>query len=573
MSRPAGGSAPRRRLFLWDWRRQRAHGAREAACCRRRRRAVGVIAGAERGAHVLTVAAKSAGAPAAAPRRWRRVDGAAADQPARRAHAAPRPRGSAAASPSSPVARAAARPARRRRRSPAAAAAAGGGGAARASHLPGQGSQCPRMGEGLYRGDGFRAHVDRMRGLCRPRLRPPRAALPVGGGAVGGVAARCAHRHAARHLRHRARPRPHARRLGRRRRRPRPIDRRIRRRDARRRLCRGRRARHRPRARGCRRRRRRARCSPSPRPPTAPPPPPPPGKLWLAAQHGGQVLARSRPRRGGGGGAEGGGRQVPRAAAQPRVPHAAHGPPPPPSPSGSRRCVSALAQPLLCNGIARLMEAVTARARYWAVHVATAVRWPTTWRPGAEGAGARRRGRLGNASHRLPSRRRPIGIDDSTPATRRQRTPTAPPTPRHSARRLARCGGGRRWTGRYHAGERYVRCGLPTYREPAATGSTRRRRCTWRPVPGSRRRRRRSTLPPLALPPPVEPLLQRLKPAAAERKWATAYCLAYAAVARPPRSPSPRARRPSGLRSSASRCRGGVSCRRRLARRRRRRRR
>ena len=31
-----------------------------------------------------------------------------------------------------------------------------------------------------------------------------------------------------------------------------------------------------------------------------------------------------------------------------------------------------------------------------------------------------------------------------------------------------------------------------------------------------------------APPPPVEPLLQRLKPAAAERKWATAYCLAYA---------------------------------------------
>ena len=86
--------------------------------------------------------------------------------------------------------------------------------------------------------------------------------------------------------------------------------------------------------------------------------------------------------------------------------------------------------------------------------------------------------------------------------------------------------------GAYHAGERYVRCGgLPTYSWEPAVHWINPKASMYVASSAESLAAAQAALDAAAAPappPPVEPLLQRLKPAAAERKWATAYCLAYA---------------------------------------------
>ena len=166
--------------------------------------------------------------------------------------------------------------------------------------------------------------------------------------------------------------------------------------------------------------------------------------------------------------------------------------------------LSAPAVPLLCNGTGGWMEAATAcDARYWAAHVATAVRWADNMEALAQKAPALAvEVGSGNALAPLLAECEAAAELTTIPTLRHPKAAYADGAADAEAfgeaiGALWEAGAPVDW-GAYHAGERYVRCGgLPTYASPPSTGSTQRRRCTWRPPPSrSRRRRRRSTPPP-----------------------------------------------------------------------------
>ena len=168
--------------------------------------------------------------------------------------------------------------------------------------------------------------------------------------------------------------------------------------------------------------------------------------------------------------------------------------------------LSAPAVPLLCNGTGGWMEAATAcDARYWAAHVATAVRWADNMEALAQKAPALAvEVGSGNALAPLLAECEAAAELTTIPTLRHPKAAYADGAADAEAfgeaiGALWEAGAPVDWAWRTtRASGTSAAAGCrPTRGSPPSTGSTRRRRCTWRPVPSrSRRRRRRSTPPP-----------------------------------------------------------------------------
>ena len=199
--------------------------------------------------------------------------------------------------------------------------------------------------------------------------------------------------------------------------------------------------------------------------------------------------------------------------------------------------------PLCCNGTGGWMDAATALdADYWAAHVASGVLWTENMDMLATMAPATVvEVGSGNALAPLLAECAVPGADELNQVT----TLRAPKQDWAGGAADADAFGqaiGALWEaharglddalwGAYHEGERFVRCALPTYSFEPTVHWVNPKASMYVPPTQAELDAAQAALDAAAAPPPpkpVAPTLVRLRPADEEKRWATAYCLAYA---------------------------------------------